>query len=70
MEIKYTISAEEYQRLKDNSAMLDRIAGVVMRYAHTPQTTTYQCVVALNERVRKLNAKLRSHKNAGGKFLT
>lgn len=69
MEIKYTLSAAEYQRLKDHSAMLGRIAGVVSRYAHTPETTTYECVVALNERVRKLNAKVRNHKNAGGRFL-
>ena len=69
MEIKYTISAAEYQRLKDHSAMLGRIAGVVSRYAHAPETTTYECVAALNERVRKLNAKVRNHKNAGGRFL-
>jgi hypothetical protein len=62
MEIKITITVEEYQRLRDHSAMLGRIAGVVSRYAHTPETTTYQCVVALNERVRKLNAKVRNHK--------
>jgi hypothetical protein len=69
MEIKYTISAEEYQRLKNHSAMLGRIASVVRRYAHTPQTTTYECVLALNERERKLSAKVQAHKNAGGKFL-
>lgn len=69
MKINHTISADEYQRLKDHSAMLSQIAGVVSRYAHTPETTTYQCVVALNERVRTLNAKVRNHKNAAASIL-
>lgn len=69
MKITYQISAEEYHRLTEHSAMLGRIASIVSRYAHTPETTTYECVVALNERVRKLNTKIRNHKAAGGRFL-
>ena len=60
---------KENQRLKSDSAMLSRIASVVSRYARDPNTTTFDCVVALNNRVLKLNAKIRNHKKAGGRLL-
>lgn len=69
MKKEHTISNEEYQELKRHSAMLSSIAGVVGRYAHTPATTTYECVVALNARVILLNKKIHKQKNASGKLL-
>ena len=69
MKIQYTISKAEYDRLKSHSVMLGRIAGEVSRYAHTPETTTYECVLAMRNRLRVQNQKIRDHKNAGGKFL-
>jgi hypothetical protein len=69
MKLNVTIPIEQYNQLKDQSEMLRRIAAVVVRYAHTPTTTTYECVVKLDERERKLSAKIQAHKNLGGKFL-
>ena len=70
MNLRISIPAEEYKRLKERSNMLGRIAGVVSRYAAQDHSkTTLECVVALNDRVRNLDRKVRNHKNAGGKFL-
>lgn len=70
MKLHITIPIEQYNLLISHSDMLGRIAAVVGRYANTPTTTTYECVVKLNNRERKLNAKIQAHKNLGGKFLS
>lgn len=64
MKISITIPIEEYNNLKSHSNMLGRIASVVSRYAKTPTTTTYECVVKLNERERKLTDTLKRMKEA------
>ena len=69
VDLKITIPLEEYKALRNHSLMLGRIAGVVRRYARTPETTTYECVVALDARVKNLGNKIRRHKEAGGTFL-
>ena len=69
MNLQITIPIEHYNELKAHSAMLGRIASVVGQFARTPTTTTYECVLKLNERERKLSAKIQTHKNLGGKFL-
>lgn len=69
MKRQITIPVEQYDQLKSHSAMLGRIASVVSRYAKTPTTTTYECVVALDKRQRELAKKVNNHKKAGGKFL-
>ena len=69
MKLEITIPIEQYNQLKAHSDMLGRIASVVRRFASKPETTTYECVVKLNERERKLAAKIQAHRNLGGKFL-
>jgi hypothetical protein len=69
MKLNVTIPIEQYKQLIHQSEMLRRIAAVVVRYARTPTTTTYECVVKLGERERKMSAKIQAHKNLGGKFL-
>ena len=44
--------------------MLGRIASVVRRYAKTPTTTTYECVLKLHERERNLSAKVQALKKS------
>ena len=61
MKLHITIPIEQYNELKAHSAMLGRIAAVVSRFARTPTTTTYECVVKLNERERNLSEKIRQH---------
>ncbi len=61
-EIRINIHKEEYKRLKENSQMLSQIASLVGRYAHTPKTTTYDCVLAMKERLRIQNKKVRDYK--------
>jgi hypothetical protein len=62
MKLHITIPIEQYDQLKSHSDMLGRIASVVRRYANKPTTTTYECVVKLNERERKLSAMNRERK--------
>ena len=62
MKLHITIPVSQYDQLKADSAMLGRIASVVSRYAKTPTTTTYECVVKLNERERKLSEMNRKRK--------
>ena len=69
MNIQITIPVDQYDQLTAHSVMLGRIASVVSRYAKTPMSTTYECVVALNDRERELSKKVNAHKKAGGKFL-
>jgi hypothetical protein len=69
MQIKQIIDEEYYQKLESDSAMLGRIASVASRYCRTRDMTTYECIVSMEEKIRQLQAKVRSHKKAGGKFL-
>mgnify|MGYP001588005712 CR=1 FL=1 len=64
MNIKVAIPKEEYERLKENSVMLDKIADVVRQHATKEDygRTTLESVLALNERVRNLNKKVRALK--------
>jgi hypothetical protein len=55
MKADVTITLEEYQRLKICTDMLGQIANLVHRFARDPETTTYQCVLKLHERERKLS---------------
>ena len=69
MQIKRIIDEESYQKLESHSAMLGRIASVASRYCKTRDMTTYECIVSMEEKIRQLQAKVRNHKKAGGKFL-
>jgi hypothetical protein len=62
MKLHITIPIEQYDRLKAHSDMLGLIASVVRRYANKSTTTTYECVVKLDERERKLSAMNRERK--------
>jgi hypothetical protein len=69
MQIKRIIDEECYQKLESHSAMLGRIASVASRYCKTRDMTTYECIVSMEEKIHQLQAKVRNHKKAGGKFL-
>lgn len=62
VKVNITIPIEEYNNLRSCKTMLGRISSVVSRYAKTPATTTYECVVKLNERERKLTETLKELK--------
>jgi hypothetical protein len=57
---------EVYNDLVAKSKMLDRIAGVVKRYANSPSSTVYECVVKMDARERTLTEtvqKLKQKRN-------
>lgn len=69
MNVRISISAEEYNRLKSQRDMLGRIAAVAGKYSEYPNASTYECVVAMETRLRNATKKIRDHKRAGGEFL-
>lgn len=54
MKIVISIPIDDHNRLKEHSRMLGRISNLVSNYASSPATTTYECVLKLYERERKL----------------
>jgi len=57
MNLKITITSEEYKRLQSHSAMLGQICSVVAPYARGTKITTLECVLKMDAKLRDIKRK-------------
>jgi hypothetical protein len=58
-----SISLNQWWHLQECATMLGQIACVARRYCRHEKTTTLQAVIAMDKRVKKLNAKIKKLKS-------
>ena len=62
MEIQVTISKERHDELCSHSAMLGQICAVVAPYARGQNTTTLECVLKMDAKLRDIKRRKREGK--------